>query len=88
MTRWPEPGIRIQVGLAFAAPLDGPDAPLDWERCTCSVYGAEATEEAALDAARRLWVCHKAKLPTEIIDALSEWVVWDPRDDDPTDTQR
>ena len=61
----PDPAIRIDVEFALAAPLDGRDAPLEWEGRSYIGRGAEASEQFLFDCARRYWVCETLMLPTE-----------------------
>ena len=58
-------GLRIDVEFALAAPLDGPDAPLEWERRSYIGCDAEASEQVLRDCARRYWLCDTLMLPTE-----------------------
>ena len=58
-------GLRIDVEFALAAPLDGPEAALAWERRAYIGFDAEASEEVLLDEARRYWLSDKLLLPTE-----------------------
>ena len=58
-------GLRIDVEFALAAPLDGPDAALEWERRSYIGGDAEASEQVLWDCARRYWLCDKLMLPTE-----------------------
>ena len=46
-------GLRIDVEFALAAPLDGPDAPLEWERHSYIGCDAEASQQVLWDYARR-----------------------------------
>ena len=57
--------LRIDVEFALAAPLDGPDASLEWERRSYIGCDAEASEQVLWDNARRYWLCDKLMLPTE-----------------------
>ena len=57
--------LRIDVEFALAAPLDGPDAPLEWERRSYIGCDAEASERVLWECARRYWLCDKLMLPTE-----------------------
>jgi len=57
--------LRIDVEFALAAPLDGPDAALEWERRSYIGCDAEASEQVLYDAARRYWLGDKLMLPTE-----------------------
>ena len=58
-------GLRIDVEFALAAPLDGPDTPLEWERRSYIGCDAEASQQVLWDYARRYWLCDKLMLPTE-----------------------
>ena len=58
-------GLRIDVEFAMSAPLDGPDAPLEWERRSYFGFDAEASEQVLWDYARRYWFSDKLMLPTE-----------------------
>ena len=58
-------GLKIDVEFALAAPLDGPDAPLEWEGRSYIGCDAEASEQVLWDCARRSWLCDKLMLPTE-----------------------
>ena len=58
-------GLRIDVEFALAAPHDGPEAALAWERRSYIGFDAEASEEVLLDEARRYWLSDKLLLPTE-----------------------
>ena len=57
--------LRIDVEFALAAPLDGPDASLEWERRSYIGCDAEASEQVLWDNARRYWLCDRLMLPTE-----------------------
>ena len=57
--------LRLDVEFALAAPLDGPDAPLERERRSYIGCDAEASEQVLWDNARRYWLCDKLMLPTE-----------------------
>ena len=57
--------LRIDVEFALAAPLDGPDAPLEWERRSYIGCDGEASEQVLRDCARRYWLCDTLMLPTE-----------------------
>ncbi len=57
--------LRIDVEFALAAPLDGADAPLRWERRSYIGCDAEASEQFLLDSARRYWIADQLMLPTE-----------------------
>ena len=61
----PDRAVRIDVEFAVAAPLDGPDAPMEWERRSYVGRGAEASEQVLFDSARRYWLCDTLMLPTE-----------------------
>lgn len=61
----PDRAVRIDVEFALAAPLDGGDTPLEWERRSYIGRGAEASEQFLFDCARRYWVCETLMLPTE-----------------------
>ena len=61
----PDPAVRIDVEFALAAPLDGRDAPLEWEGRSYIGRGAEASEQFLFDTARRYWLCETLMLPTE-----------------------
>ena len=58
-------GLRIDVELALAGPLDGPEAALEWERRSYIGFDAEASEAVLLDRTRRYWLSDKLMLPTE-----------------------
>ena len=58
-------GLRIDVEFALTAPLDGPDAPLEWERRSYIGCDAEASQQVLWDYARRYWLCDQLMLPTE-----------------------
>ena len=70
-------GLRIDVEFALAAPLDGPNARLEWERRSYVGFGAEASELALLDYARRYWLSNKLMLPTEADAHPPDWVEMD-----------
>ena len=56
---------RIDVEFALAAPLDGPAAPMEWERRSYIGCDAEASEQVLWETARRYWLCDMLMLPTE-----------------------
>ena len=57
--------LRIDVEFALAAPLDDPDAPLEWEGRSYIGWDAEASEQVLWECARRDWLCYKLMIPTE-----------------------
>ena len=58
--------IVTSVGLEIRhRALDGPDAPLEWERRSYIGCDAEASQQVLWDYARRYWLCDKLMLPTE-----------------------
>ena len=58
-------GLMIDVEFALAAPLDGPDAPLEWERRSYCGFGSAASQQVLWDYALRSWLCDELMLPTE-----------------------